>query len=594
MGNIVNILHLSDLHFGIEASGKYSDTVIANRKNTLEELIVTLKKLEKEWLPNIIVISGDIGWKGDKQDYVGAKKWLNDELLTNLNLTQSELILCPGNHDINRDKTKGLGPPDSHEDADDWLAIEHLDNLIKPFQAYNSFCKDMMKVPELRIGDKSFNLMGQRVIEELRFVVLNSAWFCRGDHDKDKLWLGLPQIKVLKAQKQIADRDNYDEDMITISVFHHPPLWLNEYEQYAYVNRPATFDYLSEQCHVIFTGHVHASIKPPDRKGDCAYLLSGGATYKSNNYRNNFSIIQIDKTERGFSRLCYEFDPRNERWEKKVDDIFYPFNKVLKMGKLKKKTSIDKSEKNGSELLQPVDNPLHQKFRNNSFLRYVFVIGVLLISFFLCSKFFIQDRVLNGKILFEEEDNNSENPIRNAELDITINDYPLPSTTTDGKGRFFVHIPEHLELPLEVAIQAIYNNERIKTCLSKELIRNSNEMSDKEFIISESPSVGGIWECQIPVLNGQDEFADLDVTQDCNNINITGYTKTIGGVRNKDPLLTIDNYIFNGKDIFSQYNSNTVSFKNKDNSITIIIDEDNNMKITMGKNRFFISCNMQL
>jgi hypothetical protein len=55
-GNII-LLHLSDLHFGDK-----NETNCAKRTNTLNKLLLTLKKLPTEWKPQSIAISGDIGW----------------------------------------------------------------------------------------------------------------------------------------------------------------------------------------------------------------------------------------------------------------------------------------------------------------------------------------------------------------------------------------------------------------------------------------------------------------------------------------------------------------------------------------------------
>jgi len=278
MTNKINILHLSDLHFGREGDA----TEKAMRENALNGLVraLNLNHLGSEWKPDIIVISGDIGWKGGSEDYELAKNWIEDHLLYTLNLTSDELILCAGNHDIDRKKTKGMNPPTSEKEADDWLKIENLDSFIRPFESFNSFCKDM-KIPDMEIGDKSFHLIGQKDLKGLRFVV---------------------------AKKQLADHYDYDNEIITISVFHHPPSWLNEAERNSYADRLNTVRYLSERCHITLCGHVHAALEEPDRKYNHAYLLKGGATYEGGGYRNNFTIIQVDKEKRGFRRRSFEFD----------------------------------------------------------------------------------------------------------------------------------------------------------------------------------------------------------------------------------------------------------------------------------------------
>ncbi|GAX60887.1 Ser/Thr phosphatase family protein [Candidatus Scalindua japonica] len=313
---IVNILHLSDLHFGIETSKKCSVTALSKRENTLDELIKVLKKtVGTEWRPDIVTISGDIGWSGREKDYIEARKWIEDELLEVLELSVDNLIVCAGNHDINRDETMGMEPPLTHEKADKWLLIENIKKFIEPFKDYNRFCGEF-KIPELSISENKYHLIGQREIKGLRFVVLNSAWFCRGDDDRGNLWMGLPQLKVMNAALQLADPEQYDTELITISILHHPPGWLNDYETNSYDERINTFSYISERSHIILCGHVHGAIEEPDRKSNSAYFFKGGATYSGDDYRNNFSIYQVDTKTRSFKRCAFEYNPSRCKWKR--------------------------------------------------------------------------------------------------------------------------------------------------------------------------------------------------------------------------------------------------------------------------------------
>jgi len=63
MAGKVNILHLSDLHFGMEPTEKIASTAVDQRNLTLEELTKTLAALDEKWRPDLVAVSGDIGWK---------------------------------------------------------------------------------------------------------------------------------------------------------------------------------------------------------------------------------------------------------------------------------------------------------------------------------------------------------------------------------------------------------------------------------------------------------------------------------------------------------------------------------------------------
>jgi hypothetical protein len=91
---------------------------------------------------------------------------------------------------------------------------------------------------------------------------------------------------------------------------------LNEAEINSHGDRPNTFRHLATHTHIILTGHVHGALEEPDRKSSAARLFKGGSTYAGTNYRNNFSLFQIDLKERWFQRCGFEFDPRFKVWEK--------------------------------------------------------------------------------------------------------------------------------------------------------------------------------------------------------------------------------------------------------------------------------------
>ncbi len=327
MSNPLTILHLSDLHFGYDAD----DTAQAQRTNTLNRLLDALKQLDEPWRPNLVAITGDVGWKGVEADYILAKAWFK-KLLTVLDLTPKELILCPGNHDLDRGKTFGMPPPSSAAGADEWLKIEHLENFKRPFEAFQLFNQDFKLTPLMINGQPDY-LLGHRRFGEINLIVLNSAWFCRGDDDRDHLWLGRPQLEVLDANGLLVNPENYDQAPLTIALFHHPPEWLNEAERNSFEDdRPPTFRYLAERCHLMLCGHVHGAFEKPDRISSGAWLFLGGAAYHRAQYWNNFALFQIDADSRTLERRKNEFDPRQNRWREQGEKECYDLNQPVLFG----------------------------------------------------------------------------------------------------------------------------------------------------------------------------------------------------------------------------------------------------------------------
>ncbi len=304
VGEQTVILHISDLHFGWGGEEKER----AERQLALGGLLNQLHALEKDWTPNIVCISGDIGWRGLRSDYEEAKQWIQ-KLLEALGLSPESLFLCPGNHDLDRNKAKLNARPPTPEEADQVLGGFPIpEHFRRPFQEFSDFCKEI-GVPPFSLGEHEQYLVGQRSFQNIRVVSCNSAWFCKGDDDKGKLWIGLPQLKFLESHRQLPRSDQLKEWPVTIVLMHHPKEWFHEAETQAYGNRPNTFDYLSQRCHLLLTGHTHGEPRRADRFAECAWHLSGGAAYAGAGHFNSFRLIRIENKQ--FVYRSFEYNPRS-------------------------------------------------------------------------------------------------------------------------------------------------------------------------------------------------------------------------------------------------------------------------------------------
>ena len=322
MPDIINILHLSDLHFGAEASQKISQTLLDYRKNTLDSLIAFLERLSFENKPQVVVVSGDIGWSGKENDYNAAKDWLQ-KLLKATKLGPDKLCLVPGNHDLDRSKIEQQEIPQLAKEADIALTLEESAKKEDWFGHYTKFCEKDMKIPPYgTINDRQSYLWGIREIEGLKFLALNSAWYHFNEDVLGRLWLGLPQLKVMHAQKLISE-NNDDNSFITIALFHHPDGWFQEAERSAYSGRPSTFEYLGSRCHLMLSGHIHGiPTNRWGRSGGGAWQIITGATYKDASYSNNCLFIRIDKQARQFASCIIEYRPESAEdanlWSKRA------------------------------------------------------------------------------------------------------------------------------------------------------------------------------------------------------------------------------------------------------------------------------------
>lgn len=299
------VLHLTDLHFGCDER-EYD---LVRRELVLNALIQELKRLDPAWKPNVVAVSGDIGWKGKTSDYEIAQRWFH-QLLAALDLDSGSIVLCPGNHDVDQGKWRSLVRPASLADADRILQPLIADHWQAPFEAYMRFCCEM-GIPDLALASHASHLVGVRELKGVRFVCLNSAWFCQGQHDKGNLWLGLPHLHTMEHADQLPIIDQSGEATPTIALLHHPREYFAEPDIHVQPNtgRQAALSYLAQRCHLMLCGHVHSGSQPADRLADGAYYLVGGATYASADYSNNFRIVRIERDSLVYR--SFESDPRS-------------------------------------------------------------------------------------------------------------------------------------------------------------------------------------------------------------------------------------------------------------------------------------------
>lgn len=296
------LLHLTDLHFGWDRDAATK----AERKLVLDSLIEHLVALPKEWHPQVVCISGDIGWKGKADDYVLAKAWLT-KLLGRLGLGFESVVVCAGNHDVDRAVAERIARPNDAKDADQILRAPVAPHNLSAFAAFSDSCKGFGVTSYTFQGEPSY-LLGHTVLNGVRFVACNSAWFCKDEHDKGKLWLGLPLIRLIESEGGLKSSAGPTTEP-TVCLIHHPPDWWHEAETNATSGRPNTRDYLAHRTDLILSGHTHGEVRKADRIAQGALHLTGGAGYSGSDHYNSYRLIRIGK--KSLQWRSFEYDPRS-------------------------------------------------------------------------------------------------------------------------------------------------------------------------------------------------------------------------------------------------------------------------------------------
>ena len=243
----MNILHISDFHYCED--------------NTIYEKVITaiIDTINKEFIQiDCILFTGDLVYYGDKtEDYGNAKKALFDRLVKELGIDPSNVIICQGNHDIDR---KIIYPTAYNSFNTIYNTNEAINKLyrdrdqsfidsLQPSNNYSSFEKQFYNSQTddffsdlYTIHFRSFNdvLYG--------FACINSAWLSaldgKGKNDRGNL---LFPPMVLEEVVEKLKRRNCRK----VLLIHHPLHFLKEY------NATEIEKIVFNSFDLMFSGHIH-------------------------------------------------------------------------------------------------------------------------------------------------------------------------------------------------------------------------------------------------------------------------------------------------------------------------------------------------
>lgn len=307
------ILHISDLHLN-KKTEKDSVSYIIN------PLIESIRNFcEKIGKIDLVIFSGDLIDKGGiSYDNDTAQAFLTfyevvvNRILEATSLPESNFLIVPGNHDINRTldssvvekgmlmhftnenivnefinefnekkSYEGINRIRQYKEFEQFLYSNYSNKLLTPF--VSSFI--------LSIGNKSVGIS-----------CLNSSWRCY-DSEKDKGHLLIGEYQINQSLEFIKDCD------IKIAVSHHALDYLAEFDKNVVDAR------MQSLYDLHFTGHVH--------KPDAEYRIhSYGKLYKSiasgtlsneirtssKEYQNGFSIINFDTEDKNITNYFFRYD----------------------------------------------------------------------------------------------------------------------------------------------------------------------------------------------------------------------------------------------------------------------------------------------
>ncbi len=226
----MNILHLSDLHFGTsEQAQLWANQLAGDLKHELN-----ISEIDA------IILSGDISNRSSSGEYKAAKNFL-DYLGKEFSLTSEKIIIVPGNHDVDRRitdwriketdlnnlaYTSKLRDRCSLEELQKDLCIEESSSRIwvrdnekykERFKKFSDFHESIHGKPYSLEYEEQYSV---NYIPDLKTIILglNSAWQL-DHHHKDRASINMNALS--NALTEIRNNPSY-QDCLKIAVWHHP------------------------------------------------------------------------------------------------------------------------------------------------------------------------------------------------------------------------------------------------------------------------------------------------------------------------------------------------------------------------------------
>jgi predicted phosphodiesterase len=281
------LLHVSDIHFRYPVCTRDTDPDRPYRTRLVQDVKERRPRLGKI---DAILVGGDIAYAGKDEEYIEAKKWL-DELAAAAGCEPHRIYVIPGNHDVDRqvifDRLTVRNAQQAiirAENKEKELArqLDHAETgpaLLAPMETYAKFagrysCEIFW--PEKVFWHHELELAPGVL---LRIFGLTSTILSGGrlpDDDKaGDLYLS-PQQTVL----------NPEENVVNLVMSHHPPDW--------FLDKDNVEDAVNGRASIHLFGHKHRQRISRNPSYVTFYAGAVNPDRQERDWKPGYNIIRLD------------------------------------------------------------------------------------------------------------------------------------------------------------------------------------------------------------------------------------------------------------------------------------------------------------
>lgn len=313
----IRAVHISDFHLS-------QDRLFEAETLILQPLFEDLDSFHEDKPIDIVVVSGDMIDKGGfsfgsaQEAFLCFEQKVIKPIEDRYGLDRSRIIICPGNHDIERNKDSkytNIGMRDDLSDSESvssYLRSEIKDG-IKRMDSYIEFERTFY----VDANDTHPMVMGRNHILNINGIKIgissaNSSWRCYDDNDSGNLLIG--HMQALTLSEGLKDCD------LKLFVVHHPMSDLCEFD------RDDISSVVFRNYDMMLSGHTHRGdqIGSQGIEGSlylsvCPGNMKDNILSDNRRYSNGYRIIDVVVDDKKIISYSRRYNKRANRFDADTD-----------------------------------------------------------------------------------------------------------------------------------------------------------------------------------------------------------------------------------------------------------------------------------
>lgn len=300
----LNILHISDLHFG---TNSVKDQQSTRYCDTFESSFIRELKGKKI---NYLIVTGDIANSSKTMEYEKANAFL-DKVVKALSISKEKVLICMGNHDISWDILRSI-------EDESGVPVENLYKEKRKYDNFERFYNNFYKEDDKQIRQFKIDPIFVEIPDDIHRILFLGVNTCYHESDQDRDHFGY--VEKDGFEKTIRELDPKYKDYYKCLVMHHNPKDLGN-EKHNFENwRSIVKDGLGSSF-VVFCGHIHGSDGESEVRSDTEVIhyISVGSLLKKSvsekvNAKFNLYSIPDDSSQIEITYFNLEEDSSPDKW----------------------------------------------------------------------------------------------------------------------------------------------------------------------------------------------------------------------------------------------------------------------------------------